>query len=49
MHAVEGQDYAQVATRLGIPKATVGTRLHEARKKLREILEATMAELRGGQ
>ena len=31
--------YAEIATVLGIPKGTVMSRLHAARRRLREILE----------
>jgi RNA polymerase sigma-70 factor, ECF subfamily len=36
--ALEGQDYVAIAAALGIPKATVGTRILRARKRLRELL-----------
>lgn len=32
----EGMSYAQIASELGIPKATVGTRLRRARQKLQQ-------------
>jgi RNA polymerase sigma-70 factor, ECF subfamily len=38
--AIEGRSYAEVAERLRIPKATVGTRLLRARRRLRELLSA---------
>ena len=38
MQAFERRSYSDIATALGIEPATVGTRLHRARKKLREIL-----------
>jgi RNA polymerase sigma-70 factor, ECF subfamily len=38
LHA-EGRSYDELATALGIPRNTVGTRLLRARKKLRELLE----------
>jgi RNA polymerase sigma-70 factor, ECF subfamily len=38
MHALEGRSYDQIAAALAIPKATVGTRLLRARRKLRGIL-----------
>lgn len=37
LHA-RGRSYDEIARELGIPKATVGTRLIRARKKLKEIL-----------
>jgi RNA polymerase sigma-70 factor (ECF subfamily) len=40
MFALEGRDYVAIAATLGIPKATVGTRILRARKKLRELLVA---------
>jgi RNA polymerase sigma-70 factor, ECF subfamily len=39
MFALEGRSYADIGTTLGIPWATVGTRLLRARRKLRELLE----------
>jgi RNA polymerase sigma-70 factor (ECF subfamily) len=38
MHAFEGIDYMTIATRLAIPKATVGRRLMLARQKLKQLL-----------
>nr|WP_274622196.1 RNA polymerase sigma factor [Myxococcus fulvus] len=38
LHALEGMPYQDIAERLGIPKATVGTRLIRARRKLKELL-----------
>lgn len=38
MFALEGRDYVAISSALGIPKATVGTRILRARKKLRELL-----------
>jgi RNA polymerase sigma-70 factor (ECF subfamily) len=43
LHAIEGRSYVEIAERLGIPKATVGTRLLRARRKLRERLEPHLA------
>jgi RNA polymerase sigma-70 factor, ECF subfamily len=37
LHA-RGKSYQEIADQLGIPRATVGTRLARARKKLRETL-----------
>jgi len=42
MHALEGHDYIYIAEQLQIPKATVGTRLLQARKKLRELLDVSL-------
>ncbi|MBS2025468.1 MAG: RNA polymerase sigma factor [Deltaproteobacteria bacterium] len=44
LHAVEGRSYIEISERLGIPKATVGTRLLRARKKLKELLEPMLAQ-----
>jgi RNA polymerase sigma-70 factor, ECF subfamily len=46
LHAVEGRSYLEISERLGIPKATVGTRLIRARRRLKELIlpEATEAE-----
>ncbi|WP_163997811.1 RNA polymerase sigma factor [Pyxidicoccus caerfyrddinensis] len=41
LHAMEGRSYVEIAERLGIPKATVGTRLIRARRKLKELLMPT--------
>ena len=38
MFALEGRSYNDVAETLGIPKATVGTRLTRARARLKELL-----------
>jgi RNA polymerase sigma-70 factor (ECF subfamily) len=40
--AFEGHSYAEVAAALGIPKATVGTRLLRARSYLKRLLRATL-------
>ncbi len=37
LFAFEGLSYEQIATRLGIPKNTVGTRVLRARRRLREL------------
>lgn len=37
LHAFEELSYAEIARRLSIPQNTVGTRLHRARKQLRQI------------
>lgn len=42
LHALEGRSYAEIAGELRIPKATVGTRLYRARRRLRELLEAEL-------
>lgn len=41
LHALDGRDYIWIAEHLGIPKATVGTRLLRARKQLRALLART--------
>jgi RNA polymerase sigma-70 factor (ECF subfamily) len=38
LHALEGRSYQDIAEQLGIPKATVGTRLIRARRKLKALL-----------
>jgi RNA polymerase sigma-70 factor (ECF subfamily) len=42
LHALEGRSYIEIAERLGIPKATVGTRLIRARRRLKELLMPTV-------
>ncbi|MES1204451.1 MAG: RNA polymerase sigma factor [Pseudomonadota bacterium] len=44
LHAIRGLSYLEIAHRLGIPCATVGTRLRRARLRLRRILLARYAE-----
>jgi len=44
LHALEGRSYIEIAERLGIPKATVGTRLIRARRRLKELLMPTPPE-----
>ena len=41
LHSLEGRSYIEIAERLGIPKATVGTRLIRARRRLKELLMPT--------
>jgi RNA polymerase sigma-70 factor (ECF subfamily) len=43
MFALEGRSYIDVAAALGIPKATVGTRLSRARARLKQLLTAELA------
>ena len=43
LHAFDGKNYIEIATELGIAKATVGTRLLRARKRLKKILTAQLA------
>jgi RNA polymerase sigma-70 factor (ECF subfamily) len=43
LHALEGRAYTEVAEQMGIPKATVGTRLFRARARLKMILEGELA------
>lgn len=40
---LDGLSYEAIATRLAIPRATVGTRLLRARRQLRDILEKELA------
>jgi RNA polymerase sigma-70 factor (ECF subfamily) len=42
LHALEGRSYIEISERLGIPKATVGTRLIRARRRLKELLLPTI-------
>lgn len=42
MFALEGRSYIDVAAALGIPKATVGTRLSRARARLKQMLTAEL-------
>jgi RNA polymerase sigma-70 factor (ECF subfamily) len=44
LHALEGRSYIEISEKLGIPKATVGTRLIRARRKLRELLMPSQKE-----
>jgi RNA polymerase sigma-70 factor (ECF subfamily) len=46
MFALEGRSYIEVADTLGIPKATVGTRLSRARARLKQLLTAELTERR---
>ena len=48
LHA-SGRSYDAIATQLGIPKATVGTRLIRARKKLKEVLARNLPTDSGAQ
>lgn len=40
--ALCGEDYINISAALGVPKATVGTRILRARKRLRELLIARL-------
>jgi RNA polymerase sigma-70 factor (ECF subfamily) len=42
MFALEGKDYLTIAAAQGVPKATIGTRIHRARARLRAILGARL-------
>jgi RNA polymerase sigma-70 factor (ECF subfamily) len=46
MFALDGRSYIEVAERLGIPKATVGTRLSRARARLKLLLTSELASQR---
>jgi RNA polymerase sigma-70 factor, ECF subfamily len=39
LHALEGFSYLEISQKLGIPQATVGTRLIRARRRLKQLLE----------
>jgi RNA polymerase sigma-70 factor (ECF subfamily) len=43
MFALEGRSYIEVSQALGIPKATVGTRLSRARARLKELLTSELS------
>lgn len=43
LHHVEGASYAQMAEQLQIPIRTVGTRLHRARGRIRDVLLKDLA------
>ena len=40
LFAVDGLSYSDIAVRLRVPSATVGTRIHRARQKLRVGIES---------
>ncbi len=44
MFALEGRSYVEIAEVLGIPKATVGTRLSRARARLKRLLTRQLEE-----
>jgi RNA polymerase sigma-70 factor (ECF subfamily) len=44
LYAFEDRSYDEIAAVLGVPKATVGTRILRARRKLREILTSERGE-----
>jgi RNA polymerase sigma-70 factor (ECF subfamily) len=44
MFALDGRSYVEIAEALGIPKATVGTRLSRARARLKQLLTADLRE-----
>ncbi|MBS2025216.1 MAG: RNA polymerase sigma factor [Deltaproteobacteria bacterium] len=44
MHALEGRTYKEIAAVLGVPSATVGTRILRARRRLRDLLEPHLGE-----
>jgi RNA polymerase sigma-70 factor (ECF subfamily) len=39
LHEVEGLSHKEIADKIGVPEATIRTRLHYAKKQLREILK----------
>jgi RNA polymerase sigma-70 factor (ECF subfamily) len=46
MFALERRSYVEIAAALGVPKATVGTRLSRARARLKQLLVAELEERR---
>jgi len=48
MFALEGRSYQEVSEALGIPKATVGTRISRARTRLKDLLTAKLPAGGGG-
>jgi RNA polymerase sigma-70 factor, ECF subfamily len=44
LHALENRSYKEISAELGVPMATVGTRLLRAREKLRKLLGAMKKE-----
>jgi RNA polymerase sigma-70 factor (ECF subfamily) len=44
LFAFEGRSYVEIAAQLGIPKATVGTRVLRARAHLKKLLVARLAD-----
>lgn len=49
LHAIEGRSYEEIVKLLKIPKATVGTRLIRARRKLKELLLSQRRRAPGGE
>jgi RNA polymerase sigma-70 factor (ECF subfamily) len=47
MFALDGRSYQEVSEALGIPKATVGTRISRARARLKELLGAQLVTAGG--
>jgi RNA polymerase sigma-70 factor, ECF subfamily len=47
LHAIEGRSYNEISERLHIPKATVGTRLIRARRRLKQFLMPDSVEAEG--
>ena len=48
LFALEGCSYQEIAARLAIPKATVGTRILRARRRLKELFDRTEPGGSGG-
>jgi len=44
LHSLEGHSYNEIAAKLDIPQATVGTRIFRARKKLKDLLMPHLAQ-----
>lgn len=49
LREIDGLSYSEIAKSLGIPKGTVMSRLHHARRRVRELLVARGVQDRGGE
>jgi RNA polymerase sigma-70 factor (ECF subfamily) len=48
LFALEGCSYQDIATRLGVPKATVGTRILRARRRIKQLFDTAHARAADG-